>query len=120
MARIMVVDDAQFIRMRVSKLLIENGHEVFEAADGMAAIKTYRQINPDVVFMDITMPGKDGLAALVEIRQFDPQAKVVMLTALGQQAMILQAMQAGAKDFLVKPHDPERMLKILQKVLAAN
>ncbi len=120
MAKIMVVDDAQFIRMRVTKLLTENGHEVFEAADGSAAVKTYRQVSPDAVFMDITMPGKDGLTALSEIRRFDPRAKVIMLTALGQQAMILQAMQAGAKDFLVKPHDPERMLKVLQKVLTAN
>lgn len=117
MSKIMVVDDAQFMRMRVTKLLTEHGHEVVEASDGEMAVQTYRLTNPDAVLMDITMPGKDGLAALTEIRRFDPQAKVIMLTALGQQAMVLQAMQAGAKDFLVKPYDPERVINALQKVL---
>lgn len=117
MSKIMVVDDAQFMRKRVAKLLIECGHEVIEAADGEAAVHAYRLTQPDAVLMDITMPRKDGLTALAEIRRFDAEAKVIMLTALGQQAMILQAMQAGAKDFLVKPYDPERMIKILRKVL---
>ena len=117
MSRIMVVDDAQFMRMRVSKLLIEHGYEVIEATDGEMAVQTYRSVNPDAVLMDITMPHKDGLTALTEIRHFDPQAKVIMLTALGQQPLVLQALQIGAKDFLVKPYDPERILKTLQKVL---
>jgi len=116
-SRIMVVDDAQFMRMRVSKLLIEHGYEVIEAIDGETAVQTYRSVNPDAVLMDITMPHKDGLTALAEIRHFDPQAKVIMLTALGQQPLVLQALQIGAKDFLVKPYDPERILKTLQKVL---
>lgn len=117
MSRIMVVDDAQFMRMRVSKLLIEHGYEVIEAIDGEMAVQTYRSVNPDAVLMDITMPHKDGLTALAEICHFDPQAKVIMLTALGQQPLVLQALQIGAKDFLVKPYDPERILKTLQKVL---
>jgi two-component system chemotaxis response regulator CheY len=116
----MIVDDAQFMRLRVAKLLTQHGHEIIEAADGEAAINTYRQVRPDLVLMDITMPRKDGLTALVEIRALDPKAKVVMLTALGQQGVILQAMQAGAKDFLVKPLDSERMIKVLQKVLGEN
>ncbi len=117
MSRIMVVDDAQFMRRRVNKLLTKNGHVVIEAGDGEEAVQSYRQDHPDAVLMDITMPRKDGLTALVEIRHFDPQAKVIMLTALGQQTMILQAMQAGAKDFLVKPYEPERIMKALCKVL---
>ncbi|MBN1993369.1 MAG: response regulator [Anaerolineae bacterium] len=114
---IMIVDDAQFMRMRVHKLLTEHGYDVIEAEDGEAAVHAYRSANPDAVLMDITMPRKDGLAALAEIQAFDPQAKVIMLTALGQQAMVLQAMKAGAKDFLVKPYDPDKVIKTLQKVL---
>lgn len=114
---VMVVDDAQFMRMRVSKLLSQNGYEVVEAADGEAAVQTYQTKNPDAVIMDITMPRKDGLSALREIREFDSRAKVIMLTALGQQSMVLEAMKAGAKDFLVKPYDPDRVLKTLGKVL---
>jgi two-component system chemotaxis response regulator CheY len=115
--KILVVDDAQFIRLRVAKLLTEHGYEVLEAADGVAAVRVYRLLHPDAVLMDITMPRTDGLTALAEIRRYDPQAKVIMLTALGQQAMILQAMQAGAKEFLVKPYDAERLIKVLQNVL---
>jgi two-component system, chemotaxis family, chemotaxis protein CheY len=114
---IMVVDDAQFMRMRVTKLLTEQGYEVIQAADGEEAVKTYRAARPDVVLMDITMPRKDGLTALAEIRAFDQKAKVIMLTALSQQTMVLEAMKSGAKDFLVKPYDPDRVLKILHKVL---
>jgi two-component system chemotaxis response regulator CheY len=117
MSTIMVVDDAHFMRMRVTKLLTKHGHQVIEAADGEQAVQTYRQSQPDAVLMDITMPRKDGLTALAEIRHIDPEAKVIMLTALGQQAMVLQAMQAGAKDFLVKPYNPEQVLRALSKVL---
>lgn len=115
---VMVVDDAQFMRMRVSKLLSQNGYEVVEAEDGVAAVQTYQSENPDAVIMDITMPRKDGLSALREIREFDSRAKVIMLTALGQQSMVLEAMKAGAKDFLVKPYDPDRVIKTLDKVLS--
>lgn len=115
--KILVVDDAQFIRTRVAKLLTEHGYEVLEAVDGVAAVRIYRLLYPDAVLMDITMPRTDGLTALAEILRYDPQAKVIMLTALGQQTMILQAMQAGAKEFLVKPYDAERLIKVLQNVL---
>ena len=114
---ILVVDDAQFMRMRVTKLLNEHGYDVVEAEDGEEAIQTYRSAQPDAVLMDITMPHKDGLTALSEIREFDPQARVIMLTALGQQTLVLQAMKSGATDFLVKPYDPDRVIKTLEKAL---
>jgi two-component system chemotaxis response regulator CheY len=117
MHKVMVVDDTQFIRIRIARLLIENGYKVIEATDGLMAVDSYRSDKPDAVLMDITMEGKDGLTALAEIRDFDPQAKVIMVTALSQEAIILRAMQLGAKDFLVKPYEPERVLKTLQKVL---
>ncbi len=117
MPKVMIVDDAQFMRLRLSKLLSEHGYEVVEAENGEQAVELYRSAQPDAVLMDITMPHKDGLQALAEIRAFDPQANVIMLTALGQQSMVLQAVQSGAKDFVVKPFDPARVMKALQKVL---
>jgi two-component system chemotaxis response regulator CheY len=114
---IMVVDDAHFIRLRISKLLTTHGYDVVEAEDGDQAVQIYRTVKPDAVLMDITMPHKDGLTALNEIRQFDPSARVIMLTALGQQSLTVEAMKIGARDFLVKPFDPERVIKSLQKVL---
>src|SRR5262245_40358121 len=118
MARILIVDDAQFIRMRVAKVLAQHGHAVIEADNGEQAIQVYRAARPDAVVMDITMPVKDGIAALGEIRQYDPQARVIMLTALGQQGMVLQALRAGAKDYLLKPFDPDGLIQALGKVLA--
>lgn len=117
MAKVMIVDDAQFMRMRLSKLLTEDGYEVVEAADGQQAVEVYRSDRPDAVLLDITMPHKDGLEALTEIRSHDPEARVIMLTAMGQQSIVLEAVQKGAKDFVVKPFDPERVLQALQKAL---
>jgi two-component system chemotaxis response regulator CheY len=117
MSKIMIVDDAQFMRMRVNKLLTKHGYDVIEAEDGEEAVQAYPSVKPDAVLMDITMPRKDGLAALTEIRRQDPRAKIIMLTALGQQGMVLKAMQAGARDFVVKPYDPERLMKTLRKTL---
>jgi two-component system, chemotaxis family, chemotaxis protein CheY len=117
MATILIVDDAQFIRMRVAKVLIQHGHAVVEAEDGDQAVQVYRAAQPDAVVMDITMPVKDGIVALSEILQFDHQARVIMLTALGQQGMVLQAMRAGAKDYLLKPFNPEGLIQALDKVL---
>ena len=119
MSTVMVVDDAQFMRMRVARSLSRHGYNVIEAKNGEEAVNTYTSLQPDVVVMDITMPVKDGLTALSEIRQYDPQAKVIMLTALGQQAIILQAIKAGAKDFVVKPCDINRLTRTLQEVLAS-
>ncbi|MBN1217761.1 MAG: response regulator [Anaerolineae bacterium] len=115
---ILVVDDARFMRMRIRELLTEQGYKVVEAEDGEEAVEIYRSTKPDAVLMDITMPRKDGLTALKEIMADDAQARVIILTALGQQAMVLEAMKAGAKDFLVKPYDPDKVIKSLQKVLA--
>ncbi len=117
MSKIMVVDDAQFMRVRLTKLLKGHGFEVSEAEDGNQAVKTYRSFQPDAVLMDITMPEKDGLEALAEIRSFDPGAKVIMLTALGQESMVIQAIKSGAKDYVVKPFDPDRVMLALHKVL---
>jgi two-component system, chemotaxis family, chemotaxis protein CheY len=117
MPKIMIVDDAQFMRVRISKLLTGYGYEVIEAEDGNQAVKIYQTVSPDAVLMDVTMPEKDGLQALTEIRRADPKAKVIMRTALGQESMIVQAVQAGAKDYVVKPFDPDRILTALQKVL---
>jgi len=113
----MVVDDNQFMRKRISKVLTENGYKTVMAEDGEHAVQVYRSVRPDAALLDVTMPRKDGIEALTEIRQFDPAAKVIMLTALNQQSVMVQAVQLGAKDFLTKPVVPERLMAALQKVL---
>ncbi len=117
MTKIMVVDDAKFMRVRLSKLLTGHGFDVVEAENGEEAVQVYKTEHPDAVLMDITMPQKTGIEALAEIRGFDPQAKVIMLTALGQESMVVQAVQAGARDYVVKPFDPDRVMLALKKVL---
>jgi two-component system chemotaxis response regulator CheY len=117
MSKVMIADDSLFVRRRIAKLLANFGYEPVMAGDGEEAVHNYRQANPDAVLMDITMPRKDGLEALTEIRQFDPQAKVIMLTALDQQSVVTQAIQFGAKDFLVKPVPPHQLIMAVQKVL---
>ncbi|MGQ9554353.1 MAG: response regulator [Anaerolineae bacterium] len=118
MPKVLVVDDAQFMRMRCAKLLEKYGFEVMEAENGRLAVEAYRQARPDAVLMDITMPEMDGLTALKEIRQIDPQARVAMLTALGQQGIVIEAIKAGAKDFIVKPFEQDRVLDALHKLLS--
>lgn len=118
MAKILIVDDAEFLRVRISKMLVGGGHEVIEADNGLKAVETYKTARPDAVLMDITMPEMDGLAALKEIKAHDPNARVVMLTALGQESVVLEAIKSGAKDFVVKPFQPERVLAALTKALA--
>jgi two-component system, chemotaxis family, chemotaxis protein CheY len=117
MSKILIVDDAEFLRLRISKMLIGDGLEVAEAENGLRAVDLYKQIQPDVVLMDVTMPEMDGLAALKEIRAFDPKAKVVMLTALGQESVVLEAVKSGARDFIVKPFERERVINAIQKLL---
>ena len=119
MAKVMVVDDAAFMRLRACKVLQENGHETVQAENGLEAVKQYAEHRPDAVLMDITMPEMDGLAALKEIRKMDPNARVAMVTAMGQQAIVMEALKAGAKDFVLKPFQPDRVLNALQKILAA-
>ncbi len=114
---VMVVDDNAFMRKRISKSLASGGFDVCEAADGQEAVDTYRKTKPDVTLMDVTMPNKDGLEALAEIRQSDGQARVIMLTALDQQGVMVEAMRLGAKDFLTKPVVPDRLVATIQKLL---
>lgn len=119
MTRILIVDDAAFMRMRAAKLLAEAGYEVVEAENGRLAVEAYARERPDCVLMDITMPEMDGLDALVEIRRQDPTARVAMLTAMGQQAIVMDAIKRGARDFVVKPFAPDRVLAAVAKLLAA-
>jgi two-component system, chemotaxis family, chemotaxis protein CheY len=117
MATILIADDAAFMRMRCGRMLADNGYTVVEAENGRDAVAKYQAHRPDAVLMDITMPELDGLGALRAIRALDPGAKVAMVTAIGQQAVVLEAVQAGAKDFVVKPFQPERVLAAVQKML---
>ena len=115
--RILIVDDTAFMRMTLRRLLEQHGHEVVgEAEDGADAVQKYAELRPDLVTMDITMPKMDGLAALKAILQLDPHAKVIMCSAMGQKSMVLEAIAAGAKDFLVKPFQPDRVLEAVRKV----
>ncbi len=118
MATILVVDDAAFMRMRMSKILSEAGYDVVQAENGLDAIAKYKNSRPDAVLMDITMPEMDGLTALKEIRAIDPTARIAMVTALGQQQIVLEAVKSGAKDFLVKPCEGERVLAAVSKLCA--
>ena len=117
MAKILVVDDAEFLRVRISKMLSSEGHDIIEAENGLKAVETYKTSKPDMVLMDITMPEMDGLAALREIKKYDPAAKVVMLTALGQESVVLEAIKSGARDFVVKPFEKERVISAVSKLL---
>jgi two-component system chemotaxis response regulator CheY len=105
------------MRNHLSKLLAKNGYEIVLAENGEVAVRAYRQTRPDAVLMDITMPRKDGLQALTEIREFDSRARVIMLTALDQELAATRAIHIGAKDFLVKPAPPNRVLTALQRAL---
>ncbi len=117
MAKVLVVDDAQFMRMRCTKLLTANGYDVVEAENGREAVERYKEEQPDGVLLDITMPEMDGLEALREIKRLDPHARVTMLTALGQQSVVMEAIKAGARDFVVKPFEQDRVLAAVQKMI---
>ncbi|MCW5937116.1 MAG: response regulator [Fimbriimonadaceae bacterium] len=118
--RILITDDALFMRVTLKNILTQNGFEVVgEAANGNEAVKLYDELKPDLVTMDITMPEMDGLEALRQIRAKDPGAKVVMCTAMGQKNMVVEAIQSGAKDFIVKPFQAERVVEAITKQLAA-
>lgn len=116
--RILIVDDAAFMRMMIKDILKKNDFEVCgEAEDGRQAIERYKELSPDLVTMDITMPKLDGIAAVREIKKLDPSAKIVMCSAMGQQAMVVEAIQAGALDFIVKPFQHDRVVEALRKAL---
>lgn len=117
--KILIVDDAAFMRMMIKDILVKNGYEVVgEAQDGSQAVEKYKELEPDLVTMDITMPEMDGITALKEIKQINPNATVIMCSAMGQQAMVIDAIQAGAKDFIVKPFQADRVLEAIQKAIS--
>lgn len=116
--RVMVVDDAAFMRMMLKDILSKNGYEIVgEAENGQIAVERFKELKPDLVTMDITMPEMDGITAVRDIKKLEPNARVVMCSAMGQQAMVIDAIQAGARDFIVKPFQPERVLEAIQKAL---
>lgn len=118
--RILITDDALFMRVTLKNILTQNGYEVVgEAQNGRESVELYQKLRPDLVTMDITMPELDGISALKEIKASDPNAKVIMCTAMGQKNMVVEAIQAGAKDFIVKPFQPERVIEAVNKLLAA-
>jgi two-component system, chemotaxis family, chemotaxis protein CheY len=118
-SRVLIVDDAAFMRMMIKDILEKNGFQVIgEANNGLKAVELYKKEKPDIVTMDITMPDMDGIEAVKAIRAFDPAAKVIMCSAMGQQTMVMDAIRAGARDFIVKPFQPDRVLEAIRKVLA--
>ncbi|GMG97128.1 response regulator [Tepidimicrobium xylanilyticum] len=115
---ILIVDDASFMRMMIKDILTKNGFEVVgEAENGAIAVEKYKELNPELVIMDITMPEMDGIQAVKEIININPNAKIIMCSAMGQQAMVIEAIQAGAKDFIVKPFQHERVVEAVKKAL---
>jgi two-component system chemotaxis response regulator CheY len=118
MKKILVVDDAAFMRMRCVKLLTDNGYEVNEASNGAEALDKYREFRPDAVLLDITMPKMDGLMTLQELIKIDPAARVAMVTAMGQKSMVISALKEGARDFVVKPFDADRVMDAVKKLTA--
>ena len=118
MAKILLVDDAAFMRMMLKNTLTQAGYtDLIEAEDGVKAVEAYTAEKPDLVFMDITMPNKDGLETLREIKAMDPGATIVMCSAMGQETMVMDSIKSGAKDFIVKPFKPERVLSTVKKIL---
>ena len=117
MARILIVDDAAFMRISIKNMLTKNGYEVVgEAENGLIGVELYKELKPDIVTMDITMPEMSGLDALKEITKVDPQAKVVMVSAMGQEAMVREAIVSGAKGFIVKPFKEEGIIAAIRKL----
>ena len=115
---ILVCDDAAFMRMMIKDILSKNGYNVAgEAENGIKAVEKYKEVSPDLVLMDITMPEMDGIQALKEIKKVDAGAKVIMCSAMGQQAMVIESIQAGAKDCIVKPFQAERVIEAVKKVV---
>ncbi|GAE31181.1 MULTISPECIES: response regulator [Halalkalibacter] len=118
MASVLIVDDAAFMRMMIKDILSKNGFDIAgEAANGAEAVEKFKELSPDLVTMDITMPEMDGIQALKAIREIDSGAKVIMCSAMGQQSMVIDAIQSGAKDFIVKPFQADRVLDAINKVL---
>jgi two-component system chemotaxis response regulator CheY len=118
--RVLIVDDAVVMRMMIKGILSKNGYEIVgEAQNGAEAVEKYRALTPDLVTMDMVMPEMDGISAVKEIVANHPDARIIMCTSMGQQALVVEAIQAGAKSFITKPFQPPKILETLQKVLAA-
>jgi two-component system, chemotaxis family, chemotaxis protein CheY len=116
--KIMLVDDAAFMRMMIKDTLSKNGYtNIIEANNGQVAVNTYAAEHPDLVIMDITMPVMDGLEALKQIKSVDPSANIIMCSAMGQEAMVVDALKHGAKDFIVKPFKADRIIKTVRSIL---
>jgi two-component system chemotaxis response regulator CheY len=119
MARVLIVDDAMFMRMTIKQMLEAHGHSIAgEAGDGIEAVKKFIECKPDVVLLDITMPEMNGVEALKRIKELDPDARVIICSAMGQQAMVAQAIQYGAKDFIVKPFEEDRLIAAVDKIMS--
>jgi len=118
MKRVLIADDAAFMRMSLKRILDKNGFEIAgEAENGRIAVSKYKELKPDIVTMDITMPEMSGLEALKSIKEIDPEAKVVVISAMGQEVMVREAIMLGAKSFIVKPFKDDHVIKTLNKVL---
>jgi len=116
--RVLIVDDAAFMRMMIKDILSKNGYEIAgEAENGLKAVEKYKELTPDLVLMDITMPEMNGIDAVKNIKAIDSSAKIVMCSAMGQQAMVIESIQAGARDFIVKPFQADRVLEAVRKVV---
>lgn len=116
MKSVMIVDDAAFMRLNLKNILKENYEIAGEAENGQQAVEMYQELKPDFVTMDITMPVMDGLEAIKEIKKIDPEANIIVCSAMGQQKMIIKAIEAGAKDFIVKPFKEQRVLEAIEKL----
>jgi Response regulator containing CheY-like receiver, AAA-type ATPase, and DNA-binding domains len=115
---ILICDDAAFMRMMIKDILTKNGYAVAgEAENGVKAVEKYNETKPDLVMMDITMPEMDGIQALKKIKAADPSANIIMCSAMGQQAMVIESIQSGAKDFIVKPFQADRVLEAVKKAV---
>ena len=116
--KILICDDSNFMRMMIKDALTRNGYKIIgEAANGKEAIEKYKELTPDLVLLDITMPEMDGIDALKEILKYDSNAKIIMCSAMGQQSSVAESMELGAKDFIVKPFQPSRLIEAVKKVL---
>jgi len=120
MAKILIADDALFMRITLGDILRNAGYEVYEATDGADMLKIYEKEQPELVILDITMPNMNGLTALKELRRINPKAKAIMCSAMGQQAMVMDAIQSGAFDFIVKPFEKSKVLGSVRQALAIN
>ena len=115
---VLICDDAAFMRVMIKDILTKNGYEVAgEAENGLKAVEKYNETKPDLVMMDITMPEMDGIEATKQITSFDPEAKIIMVSAMGQMVKVCEAIDAGAKDFIVKPFEPERIIECISKYM---